>query len=155
MRRLAAAERFPYPLAEGGRIAADVDRDVEDLSAETTNELSLGLLDLVMQTAYHVLMGEGLIVLNEGSQNTESRQNPLIIAFEKEPTAVFEDPGFKELHIRNLGRYRLHPLTSFVSVMLANTWSSCCCQPASRKAKVLANLSLASTELAGRLAGVG
>jgi hypothetical protein len=98
------AERFPNPLAEGGRMAPEIDGDVKDLSAQTANKLPLRLLDLVMETAHHVFVGEGLIVLNERSQNTDLRQDPFIVAFEKGTSTIFEHPGDKELDIRNGGR---------------------------------------------------
>ena len=46
---------------------AEIDCDVEDFAAETADQFSLRLLDLVMETAYHVPPGERLIVLNEGA----------------------------------------------------------------------------------------
>ena len=49
------AQGFSHPFAEGGRIAAEIDGDVVDLSPDTTNELSLGLLDLVVETPDYAL----------------------------------------------------------------------------------------------------
>ena len=106
--RLLALSVSPTHLQKVGEWRRRSTRDVEDFSAQTANKLSLRLLDLVMETAYHVLVGEGLIVLNEGSQNADFRQNPFVVAFEKGTSTIFEDPGFKELDIRNLGRYCLH-----------------------------------------------
>ena len=78
---------------------AEIERDVEDFSAQTADQLSLRLLDLVVETAHHIPPGEGLIVLNEGTRDTEFRQSPLVVAFEKSTPAVFEDLGFKHLDI--------------------------------------------------------
>src|ERR1700722_16240096 len=155
---IAGAQRFAYPLAKGGGVPAKIDGDVEDLSAQTADELSLRLLHLVMKATHHVLVGKRLIVLNKGAENAEVRQNSFIVAFKKGASAIVENSRFQELHIGNLGCYCLHRLTSLVWVatrISANTSSSCCRHEGSRKAKARANLSLASTELAGRLAGVG
>ena len=101
---IGGAQGFSHPFAEGGRTAAEIDRDVVDFSAQTANELSLGLLDLVMQAAYHVLVRERLVVLNEGAHNAHFRQNALIVAFEKGTPAIFKDPGFEKLDIGDFGR---------------------------------------------------
>jgi len=79
------AQGFCHPPTESGRVAAEIDGDVVDLSAETANELSLGLLDLVMETTYYAPVGEGLVVLNERAPNAHFRQNPFIVASKKEP----------------------------------------------------------------------
>ena len=102
---IGGAQSFSHPLAEGGRIAAEIDGDVVDFSPETADEFSLGLLDLVVETTHHALVGEGLIVLNEGTGDAHVRQNPLIVAFEKRTPAVFEHLWFEKLHIGNFGRY--------------------------------------------------
>ncbi len=154
---IGGAERFPHPLAEGGRLPAQIDRDVEDLAADAANQLSLGLLNLVVKTADYVPPRQRLVVLHEGPGDTKTRQNPFVVAFEKEPTAIFKDSGLKDLHISNPGRYCLHRFTPFISArsIPASTSSNCCFQWGKRKPKVCANLSLESTELAGLLAGVG
>ena len=89
------AQRFCHPFAKSGRTTPEIDRDVVDFSAQTADELSLRLLDLVMQTAYHVLVRERLVVLNKGAHNAHFRQNALVVAFEKGTPAIFEDPGFE------------------------------------------------------------
>jgi hypothetical protein len=102
---IGGAEDFPNPLAETGRVAAEIDGNVEDFSVKASNELSLRLTDLVMQTTYYVLAGIGLVVLHEGTHDPEFSKNPFVKALEKHAPIVFKDPGFQELHIRNTGRY--------------------------------------------------
>jgi hypothetical protein len=92
-------------------VPAEVDRDVEDFSAETANELSLRLLNLVMETTHHVPPGKGLIVLNEAAGDAEFCQNPFIVAFEKRPAVIFENVGFNDLDVCNRGRNCLHQFT--------------------------------------------
>ena len=107
---IGCAQRFCHPFAESGRTAPEIDRDVVDFSAQTADELSLRLLDLVMQTAYHVPVRERLIVLNERTHNAHFRQSPLVVAFEKVPRLSSKTLGSSKLYIRNRGRYRLHLL---------------------------------------------
>jgi hypothetical protein len=102
---IAGAQRFSYPLAKGGGVTAKIDGDVEDLSAQTANQLSLGLLHLIVKAADHVFVGKRLVVLNKGAENAEVRQNPFIVAFKKGASGVFENPRFQELHIGNHGCY--------------------------------------------------
>jgi hypothetical protein len=82
----------------------EIERYVEDFAAQTADQLSLRLVNLVMKTAYHIPPGEGLVVLNERTLNTQFSQSPFIVAFEKSTATVIEDPGFKQLDIRNTGR---------------------------------------------------
>jgi hypothetical protein len=100
---IAGAQDFPNPLAESGRVSAEIEGNVEDFSAKAANELSLRLPDLVMQATYYVLAGRGLVVLHEGTHDSEFGKNPLVKAFEKHPPVVFKEPGFQELHIWNGG----------------------------------------------------
>jgi hypothetical protein len=116
---IAGTQGRPHPLAEGGRIATQVDRHVEDFSAQTTNELSLGLLDLIVETAYHVFARKRLVVLNKGTRDSQVDQDALIVALEKRSPVVFKDSGFKELHISNPGRYCLHRLASLSLVKIS------------------------------------
>jgi hypothetical protein len=53
------------PFAEVGRVAAEVDGDVPDVAGENTDELALGLAELIVQAAKDALTGEGLVVLDE------------------------------------------------------------------------------------------
>src|ERR1700733_7584742 len=167
---IAATQRFPHPLAECRRMPPEIERHVVDFSAQTANQLSLRVVNLIVETANHIPPGERLIVLNERTLDTQFRQSPLVVAFEKSTAGVLEDLRFKQLDICNAGRDCLHryaPLAHreltfdvMYRIQLAtcipiNTSCSCCCQGGSRKPKAWANLSLASTELAGRLAGVG
>src|SRR5271168_150790 len=101
---IAAAQHLTYPLTESGRVAPEINGDIENLSADAANELSLGLLDLIMETAHNVLKGERLIVLDKAANNTRFRQNSLVIAFEKVTSTVFKDLRFKDLDFRNAGR---------------------------------------------------
>ena len=53
------------PFAEVGRVAAEVDGDIPDVTGEDTDELALGMAELVVQAAEDALAGEGLVVLDE------------------------------------------------------------------------------------------
>src|ERR1700677_3782461 len=70
---IAATQRFPHPLAECRRMAPEIERDVVDFSAQTANQLSLRVMNLVVEAAYHVPPGERLIVLNERTLDTQFR----------------------------------------------------------------------------------
>ena len=82
----------------------EIEGDVVNFSAQTADQLSLGLMNLVVETAYHITPGKGLVVLNERTLNTQFSQSPLVVAFEKSTAAVIEDLWFKQLYIRNTGR---------------------------------------------------
>ena len=53
------------PLAEIGRVAAEIDGDVPYVTGEDADELALRLAELVVQAAEHPLDGKGLVVLGE------------------------------------------------------------------------------------------
>ena len=89
---VAGAERFPHPLAERRRMAAEIDGDVKDLSAQT-DLASLRLLDLEMETAHHVFVGEGLIVLNGATPDPDLRHSPFhSMPLRKGTSTIFERP---------------------------------------------------------------
>ena len=102
---IAAAQRFTHPLAECWRMPPEIDRDVVDFSTQTADQLSLRMVNLVVETAYYIPAGEGLIVLNERTLDTQFGQSAFVVAFEKSTAAVFKDLGFKQQDICNRGRY--------------------------------------------------
>jgi len=56
------------PFAEVGRVGAEIDGDVPDMTGEDADEFTLGLAELVMQTAEYALNRKGLVVLNEAGR---------------------------------------------------------------------------------------
>src|ERR1700734_4415676 len=100
---IAATQRFPHPLAECRRMPPEIERHVVDFSAQTADQLSLRVMNLVMETAYHIPPGERLIVLNERTLDPQFRQSPFVVAFEKSTAGVLEDLRFNHLDICNAG----------------------------------------------------
>lgn len=89
-------ERQGVPCSEPGRVAAEVDGDVEDLALQHANEFSLGLADLVVEAAKDVLVGERLIVLDEVRIGNELVEGGLVEALEEVAPVVAIDFGFEE-----------------------------------------------------------
>src|SRR5208282_509587 len=87
-------ERFPF--SESGRTAAKVERDIEDLAGDGADELSLGLLNLIVQAADDIFLGVGMIVLYECLWNAEVRKRALVVAFEKESSVIAEYTRLEE-----------------------------------------------------------
>lgn len=81
-----------YPLAEGWGGTAQVYGYVEDFALDDADELALGVLDLVMETAEDAFRGAGVVVLNEGDGSADGVfEGPLVEAFEEEAARVAEN----------------------------------------------------------------
>ncbi len=91
-----AGEFEGFPLSEGGRTAAEVKRDIENLAGDDADELSLGLANLIMQAADDIFFGIGMIVLHERLWNAEFGKRALVVAFQKEAAVVAEHARFEE-----------------------------------------------------------
>jgi hypothetical protein len=83
--------------------------------------------------------GEGLIVLNEGTLDTEFRQSPFVVAFEKRPRLSSKTLGSSSctsaivVATAFIDSSRLNASLHFKKIQLAtcipaNTSCSCCCQ---------------------------
>jgi hypothetical protein len=95
------------PFAEGGGAAADVDGDVEDAAAGAADELSLGLLELVVEAAHDPTGGVGVVVLREGVGEAVGAVGVGVERFHEPPAGVAADDGFEEQHF---GEVRLGDL---------------------------------------------
>ena len=70
------------------RAEADIDRNVENLSAGCVNQLSLRRSELIVQTAQHALSGSTVVVLHELGRNTRSRERLRAESLGKESAIV-------------------------------------------------------------------
>ena len=59
-----------YPLAKGGRTAAQVDGDIVDFAGHDAHQLALHVSHLVVQAAQHALAGSRVVILHEGRRKT-------------------------------------------------------------------------------------
>ncbi len=60
-----AREGHAHRLAEGGRAAAHIDGDIEDLALRHAHQLALRTLQLIVQAAQNALGGAAVVVLHE------------------------------------------------------------------------------------------
>lgn len=91
----------PYPLAEGWGGTAQVYGYVEDFALDDADELSLGVLDLIMESAEDAFGGAGVVVLDEGDRGTDGCfEGALVEAFEEEAAGVGENLGGEDEHIK-------------------------------------------------------
>lgn len=59
------------PTAEVGRVATEINSDVPDVAGEDADEFSLGMTELVVETAENAAGGKRLVVLSEGRGKSE------------------------------------------------------------------------------------
>lgn len=84
------------PAAESWRGTAQVDSDVENLAFHYANELSLGVLNLVVQAPYNAFSGAGVVVLNKGDGSADGAfEDTLIEAFKKEAAGIAKNARFE------------------------------------------------------------
>src|SRR5258708_5961849 len=100
-----AGEDGAHPTAEGGRARPDVDRDVEDLALQGTDQLALGFPGLRVQAAQDVAVRVGLIVLDEGAGQAFGLELFPVIDLEEEAALVGEDSGLDEDDLGNGERH--------------------------------------------------
>src|SRR5208283_5999614 len=98
------------PLPEGGRIATNVNGDVKDRTAHHANQLSLRLIDLVMQSAKHVALRAGVVVLHEMRVNTDLAHLSLFETFQKKAPVVAKNIRFDNQYSSNLRSMNFHEL---------------------------------------------
>ena len=97
------------PLAEIGRVAAEIDGYIPNVAGEDADELPLRLAELVVKSAEDALSGKGLIVLNELTRESGGREGTLVENF-REPTAtIAKAPGLNQFDIEQRGIKNLHP----------------------------------------------
>ena len=74
------------PTAEVRRVATEVDSDIPDVAGEDADEFSLGMTELVVETAENAAGGKRLVVLSEGRGKSERGEGVGIENF-SEPAA--------------------------------------------------------------------
>lgn len=87
------------PLAEVGRVAAEVDGDVPDVSREDADEFSLRVTKLVMKAAQNAARGKGLIVLGEGGWEAELGEGVRIEDLGEPSAGVAEALWLHDFHV--------------------------------------------------------
>ena len=103
------AQMHADPLPEGFRAFSEVDRNIEDFALHDADEFALGVLDLVMQAAQHVLCRLRMVVLDElAIQAGGLLEGAGVEAFEEEAAVVPKDFRFEDEHVGNGGGDSLH-----------------------------------------------
>jgi hypothetical protein len=101
-------QRVAAPFSERRRTAAQIDRDVEDLTSNRPHEFSLGELQLVMQPAQHAAAGERVVVLHELNINPGGREFLSVKRLHEEPSVIPEHFRFDEDDSGQFGGQKLH-----------------------------------------------
>src|SRR5262249_32412434 len=99
-----------HPPSEAGRAAADVDRDIEDLSPEDLDQLALPFGLLEMQSAQGAPDRAGVVVLDEGTAHARLGIPRFLEALVEESPRIAEDLRLDDQHLRQLGGNDLHPM---------------------------------------------
>lgn len=96
------------PLAERGRITADIHRHVKDAAQRDRDELALrsGLLEV--QATQHTVGGAGMVVLHEGQVDTDLGIAFLLPCLHEIAAGIAPDFGFDEQHTVDLGLHYFH-----------------------------------------------
>ena len=90
-----AREANRFPAAEGGRIAAQIYRDIQNLSGYHAHQFSLRALYLVMQPTHHIVRGERVIVLDEMLVDAHFGHGALVVAFQEIAALIAKDSRLK------------------------------------------------------------
>ena len=99
-------------MTEGRRAAADIDRHIKHLTGRYANQLSLRLLDLVMQATQHIARRFRVIVLHEvNGKPRRFVKGILVKALEKEATLIAKNFRLDEQHIGDGTGTDLHQRT--------------------------------------------
>jgi len=96
------------PTPECRRAAPDVHSYIEHLTGYHANELSLGLLYLVVPPAKNVARRAALVVLNEARIDACRGKFAPLPGFEEVTSGVAEDVRANEHDIRNVGAGEFH-----------------------------------------------
>ena len=107
-----------FPSPEGGRAAAEVERDIKNLAGDGAHQFSLGLVNLVVQAADDILLGIGMIVLYEWLWNAELGKCALVVTFQKEAADVAEHTRFEEQKSGEAGGDCFHRLLLIKSILI-------------------------------------
>ena len=87
------------PAAEVRGVAAEVDGDIPDVSGEDADELSLGLTELVVETAENAFAGKGLIVLQELGGEARGGKGPGVEELGEPAAVVSEALWLQQLNV--------------------------------------------------------
>ena len=91
-----------HPATEGGRTGPDVYGNVEHCTGHHPHELSLRLLDLIVQAAEHAACTATVVVLHEVRRSPDrSLERQLVEALEEEAAAIAEHLRRQEQHVGN------------------------------------------------------
>src|SRR5690606_7350505 len=96
------------PLAERGRAAADVDRDVPDFAVEHRYVLALRLRPLVVQAAQHATRRRGDVALHEARLEAVRGELVVVERFEELPACIAEHLRLDDQAARTRGFDDLH-----------------------------------------------
>src|ERR1700712_2409263 len=91
------------PFAEVGGVGADVDCYVPYVAGEDADQLSLRLLELIVESAEDTLGGKGLGVLNEIRGQTLLGEGFIVENFCKPTATIPEATGLNEFYITKRG----------------------------------------------------
>ena len=120
----AVREAFRYPqhefvlgrqfqrdmLAESRRTLADIHRDIEHRALHHAHQFALRMLDLIVQSAQHVLRGARVVVLHEIDIAAGQLGKPAPVeTFKKESSVIAEYFGFDDQQVGDGGMDQLHP----------------------------------------------
>src|SRR5579884_245829 len=97
-----------HMLAKCRRTSPQVHGHVPDHSMGHAHELSLRVLDLIMNTAHDVLSGHREIVLHPVCRQPQGRHRTLIVGFAKGPPRIPEDTRLKYQHARQCSFNHIH-----------------------------------------------
>jgi hypothetical protein len=100
-------EAVGLPLAVGGRAAAQIDRDVEDLAAGAADQLRLPPLGLEVDPSQRPLRAARVVVLDELDLDAELAPGLAAVGLEHEAALVAVDDGLDQGDAVEL---RLQPL---------------------------------------------
>ena len=84
------------PAAEGGRIAPNVDRHVENLALPDRDEFALGVRLLKVQTPQRAASGKGKVVLDEIIRDARVAVSLAVPGLHKEPAMIAENIRFDD-----------------------------------------------------------
>jgi hypothetical protein len=91
------------PATEVGRVAAEIDGDVPDVTREDADELSLRMAELIVETAEDATCGKRLVVLGEDRREAECRKSIHIENFGEPTASVAVTRGLQDFYIAQGG----------------------------------------------------
>lgn len=89
--RLIGGQTRPDPLTERLGVTPEIDSNIENFPGDDAHELTLGILDLVMQAAQYAALRTRLVILDEIDVDAELCQHALVVTFQKKPARVAVD----------------------------------------------------------------